>query len=299
MRTALKPQKQKSIPVDKGLPDVCKATEDRGISLQRVGIRGVDFPLSVMQKAGGQQQVVAKWEMFSGIPHHQRGTHMSRFPETLMDWLGRPLSGHNFKDLVFDFKERLKNTDVYIAADFPYLVMKEAPVTKKATIMAYKCRFVGRALGKSGYEFIQQVRVPVQLCCPCSKELALSKNYPGLGKGAHNQRAEITVQLKVDKQPGPWIEDIVQCVEAQGSVPLYPLLKRKDEQYVTIHGYEHPKFVEDAARDVAIVLQGFENVKWFKVKVESFESIHDHSAIAYVGRMRKGHKWIASHGSFY
>ena len=60
------------------------------------------------------------------------------------------------------------------------------------------------------------------------------------------------------------------------------VLKRPDEKYVTEYAYDHPKFVEDMVRDVALRLREDPRVRWFSVSSENFESIHNHSAYAMI-----------------
>ena len=79
-----------------------------------------------------------------------------------------------------------------------------------------------------------------------------------------------------------WIEDLIELIEKCGSSPLYSLLKREDEKYVTEQAYENPRFVEDMVREAYSRLAALENVTWFSVETENFESIHNHSAYAAV-----------------
>ena len=71
-------------------------------------------------------------------------------------------------------------------------------------------------------------------------------------------------------------------VEESASCELWALLKRPDEIYVTEKAYENPMFVEDVVRKVAVTALANKDITWFSVSVESFESIHKHSAYAYV-----------------
>jgi len=77
-----------------------------------------------------------------------------------------------------------------------------------------------------------------------------------------------------------WIEEVVESIERAASSPVFPLLKRSDEKYITELGYDNPKFVEDVARDLAILLKQDRRVKWFNLSVNSQESIHNHQAYA-------------------
>ena len=78
------------------------------------------------------------------------------------------------------------------------------------------------------------------------------------------------------------IDEVIDLVEEQASCQLYGLLKRPDEKYVTERAYENPKFVEDMVRDVAVTLRANDNIDSFVVESENFESIHNHSAYAYI-----------------
>jgi len=280
------------------LPDIQSNKDLRGIPLNRVGVGGIHFPLTIKQRGGGTQLVNATIEMFGSLLHRLKGTNMSRFSEVLMEWHHKPLSGTNFKELLKQLKKRLKSDDVYIGAAFPYFVTKAAPISGKVSVMSYDCKFIGK-LTKAKYDYFLQVTVPVNLTCPCSRELTLVNNKEGIGKGAHNQRAEITAQVKVNVVPGPWFETIIKMLESCGSCDLFSLLKRPDEKYVTEKGYMNARFVEDAAREAAVKLQRLRNVTWIKVKVQSHESIHDHSAFAYVARTKKGNTWRKSDEKFY
>ncbi|MHB1707109.1 MAG: GTP cyclohydrolase, FolE2/MptA family, partial [Acidithiobacillus sp.] len=97
---------------------------------------------------------------------------------------------------------------------------------------------------------------------------------------AHNQRSHVQVQVRANDWI--WIEEIIDLVEEEASCQLYGLLKRPDEKFVTEYAYDHPKFVEDMVRDVAIRLKGDARVDWFSVSSENFESIHNHSAYAMI-----------------
>ena len=74
----------------------------------------------------------------------------------------------------------------------------------------------------------------------------------------------------------------MELIEKSASCELYSLLKRPDEKYVTEQAYKNPMFVEDVVRKVAIAAFEHPDITWFSAGVESFESIHKHSAYAYV-----------------
>src|SRR4030095_12635485 len=99
--------------------------------------------------------------------------------------------------------------------------------------------------------FVLGVQVPVTSLCPCSKEIS---DY-----GAHNQRGTIGIEVRsltVDGTPDViYIEELIELAETCGSSPVYALLKREDERYVTMRAYDNPVFVEDIVRNVASKLR--------------------------------------------
>ena len=106
--------------------------------------------------------------------------------------------------------------------------------------------------------------------CPCSKAIS---EY-----GAHNQRSHVTVKLETTEDYV--LDDFIKAIEEQGSSQLWALLKRPDEKYVTEYSYDNPKFVEDLIRDVALRVKQWPGLVAYRVEVENFESIHNHSAYA-------------------
>ncbi len=80
---------------------------------------------------------------------------------------------------------------------------------------------------------------------------------------------------------------MIDLVESSASCEVFSELKRADEKYVTETGYTNPKFVEDVVRDIAIKLKQDNNITWFSLSAENFESIHNHSAYAHITRDKR------------
>jgi GTP cyclohydrolase I len=157
----------------------------------------------------------------------------------------------------------------HMEIEFPYFMVKKAPVSGGESIMDYTARFDATACGPD-IDFVLTVKANVTTLCPCSKAIA---KY-----GAHNQRGLVTVTIRMRKSV--WIEDLVAIIESSASSELFALLKRQDEKAVTERAYENPVFVEDLVRNVALRLNADERVQWYKVEAENFESIHNHNAYA-------------------
>ena len=79
-----------------------------------------------------------------------------------------------------------------------------------------------------------------------------------------------------------WLEDLIALVERSASCELYSLLKRPDEKAVTERAYDNPVFVEDLVRNVASRSDDHEEITWYRVEAENFESIHNHQAYAVI-----------------
>ncbi|NOZ63092.1 MAG: GTP cyclohydrolase I FolE2 [Calditrichaeota bacterium] len=247
--------------------DVQNEIDSRRIEIDKVGVKNLRYPICLQDKANEKQHTIASINMFVNLPHQFRGTHMSRFVEILNKYR-REIDIQNMGTIMKEMKERLHAESAHLEIEFPYFIEKEAPVSKSKSIMEYQCRFIGEITDRM--RIYLGVSVPIMTVCPCSKEIS---DY-----GAHNQRGMIHVLLRF--KGFLWIEDVIALVENCGSGSVYALLKREDEKYVTEHSYDNPNFVEDVVRNVAQKFNKNKNIIWYKVEVESYESIHNHDAYA-------------------
>ena len=249
--------------------DVQNDLDFRKIEINKVGVKNLKYPIVLQDKENDEQHTIASINMYVNLPHHFRGTHMSRFIEILNKYR-REIDIHNMGEIMKEMKANLDAEAAHLEIDFPYFIEKKAPVSGAKSLMEYQCKFTGMLNEKM--KILLGVSIPILTVCPCSKEIS--------EHGAHNQRGTINVQLQF--KGFIWIEDIIQMVENCASGSVFSLLKREDEKFVTEKSYENPKFVEDVVRDVATKLNKQENILWYKVEVESFESIHNHDAYACV-----------------
>ncbi|MDR1803126.1 MAG: GTP cyclohydrolase I FolE2 [Treponema sp.] len=305
------------------LYDVQSQADDREIPLAKVGVKGLEYPIRVLDKAKGTQYTAAKADLFVNLPHHFKGTHMSRFVEVFHRYR-EDLSMPRFLEMLGEIRGDLRAESAFGVLEFPYFVEKAAPVSGVSGIIACKCRYQGRVSAEEfdhepgrtkeenhgehgeekktteghGEEFYHKrheqedyepheqeqkkkkcarshfsvaVAVPVSTVCPCSKAIS--------GRGAHNQRGIVTVELEMG--PFFWLEDIISLVEDSASSPVYSVIKREDEKYITERAYDNPRFVEDLVREVYGRLRDLGKFPRFSVEAENFESIHNHSAYAY------------------
>ena len=254
------------------LKDVQKEADKRGIDIQKVGVNGVEVPLLIERKGKSNQLVSAKARMSVTLPHNYRGTHMSRFMEILSLYSSENKLGVDIKGMLYEIKDKLNSKCAHVKFDFKYFINKKAPVSGIKFPIGYDCSFQGD-LKEDDYKFILGVKVPITTLCPCSKEIS---KY-----SAHNQRTTVSVKVSYSEDEMVWIEDLIEKIENCGSSPIYSILKRCDEKYVTETAYENPKFVEDVLRDVISFLKEDEKILFYEVEVEAQESIHNHNAWAW------------------
>jgi len=250
--------------------DIQNQKDHRNIHITKVGVKGIKYPIIVLDRAQGTQPVNAAINMYVSLPHHFKGTHMSRFVEILNEFRGQ-INIKTFHTILEKVRDKLRAESAHMEIEFPYFIEKAAPVSGAKSLMEYHCSFCGHNNGHKS-DFLVGVVVPVTTVCPCSREISRM--------GAHNQRSMVSVKVRFRKFF--WIEDIISIVENSASGEVYSLLKRPDEKYVTEKGYENPMFVEDVVRNVAQQLNRHDNFTWYSVEAENFESIHNHSAYAYV-----------------
>ena len=254
------------------MKDVAASADTRGITVQRVGVKDVHLPVRVMRQRGGFERVRARIDPGVELAHQYRGTHMSRFVDTLFEWSQKPISKPEIRQMLEDACQRLAAKRARVDIAFKYFITKSAPASKSESPLDYDCKFEG-VLDDGDYELTMGVEVPVTILCPCSKEISRH--------GAHNQRAIISVRIGSRPDAIVWIEDLVSMIEHQGSAEIFALLKREDEKVVTEAAYENPKFVEDVVRDVVGAFRADPKIEWFRVSCESLESIHNHTVYAF------------------
>ncbi|MDL2314602.1 GTP cyclohydrolase FolE2, partial [Desulfovibrio sp. OttesenSCG-928-C14] len=243
------------------MQDIQNSPAAVNMPIDRVGINNLKLPLVVSDRANGRQHTVALVDLGVDLPAEFKGTHMSRFVEALENW-NEELSYRTLKNLLEDMKVRLQARKAYARFSFTYFLRKAAPVSQSHGLIGYECSLMGEmADGKP--DMLLEVEVPVMTVCPCSKAIS--------DEGAHSQRA--MVRIAVRQKGFAWLEEFIEIAEAAASSPVFPLLKREDEKKVTESSFANPCFVEDVVRNTAEQLEKHPLLSWFRVEVESLESI--------------------------
>jgi len=255
--------------------DIQNSRDFRRITLNEAGIKDLQYPVTLLDRDNEKQQTVATISMSVELPHHFKGTHMSRFLEVLANHTCE-FTGRTIPAILTELRQVLDAESARMNVSFLYFLDKPAPVTGVSAKMSYQCALYGER-GPDGQDFVLSVEVPVSSLCPCSKEIS--------DFGAHNQRGYITIDVRSypDEEGVPaivWIEELIEIAESSASSPVYTVLKRPDERYVTELAYNNPVFVEDMVRNASEKLMQDERLQWFQVTAENQESIHNHTAYA-------------------
>lgn len=252
------------------MPDVMDKSDDRRLEIHRVGVRSIRRPVMFKDRNSAIITTIGNFGMYVRLDSKKRGTHMSRFIQ-LLEESEEPLSVKSFITMVRYMLNRLESVEGGITVEFPFFLVKNAPITAISGSMDYDIKLSGFVSRQESRTQLT-IHIPVSTLCPCSKEIA---EY-----GAHNQRS--MVRLTVQTTHHIWVTDLIEVVEKNSSCELFSVLKRPDEKFVTEHAYDNPKFVEDIVRDIAQKLIKDKRILFFEVESENFESIHNHSAYAYI-----------------
>ena len=253
--------------------DIQSGPADVALCIDRVGVKNLSLPLIVKDRAKGVQHTVARVDLSVDLPAEFKGTHMSRFLEALRA-MDTAMDAAGCRKLLLDLRDRLQARNSHLCFQFTYFQEQHAPATGSLALMDYAC-FLRGELRAGDVHLVLGVEVPVMTVCPCSKAIS--------DEGAHSQRAMVRIEAGCSGML--WLEDLIAIAQESGSSPVYALLKREDEKYVTEAAFANPTFVEDVVRNAAFRLQEHPKVSGFRVEVESFESIHNHSAYACIERM--------------
>ena len=250
------------------MSDVQSSQDIRKVKIEKVGIKKVRVPIKFFDIDEKVQNTISEISLYVDLEDNVKGTHMSRFLAVLNE-TNYEISVNSIPELLSKIRTKLNAKNAYCKIDFPYILEKTSPIAGAKGFMSYNCSIDGSSGDIN--EQILEVNALVTTLCPCSKELSYA--------GAHNQRGEVKVKIKSDNDLS--ISEIIDYLESAASSPLYPVLKRPDEKYVTEKAYENPRFVEDLLREIVVQFRSDIRIHWFEIHVENFESIHAHNAYAF------------------
>ncbi|MFN4148563.1 MAG: GTP cyclohydrolase I FolE2, partial [Rhodocyclaceae bacterium] len=131
------------------IPDVQASHDVRQLPINKVGIKSIRHPVKVLDKSGGVQHTIATFNMYVGLPHNFKGTHMSRFVE-ILNAHEREISVESFESMLREMVEKLEAKTGHLEMNFPYFINKAAPVSKVKSLLDYDVTFLGELIENDG-----------------------------------------------------------------------------------------------------------------------------------------------------
>ena len=269
------------------MPDIQNSPYAPTIPIERVGIHDFHMPLKVTQKDGGAQEVQASITGMVSLEADKAGINMSRIIRTAYKSIDDVFDIDRLCDVLTNYKRDLDAFEAHIIMKFRYRLWQEALRSvkengeKEGGWQYYDVTF-DVDLDRDGlFRKVMYLDFVYSSACPCStalsKHAAMTREIYAI---PHSQRSVARIAIEFDEKI--WIEDLVDaCREALVTETLV-FCKRQDEQaFAELNGYQ-PKFVEDAARIIATLLNKNSKVLDFKVVVSHLESLHSHNAIAVI-----------------
>jgi GTP cyclohydrolase FolE2 len=260
------------------LPDLMLSAF-KGLGIPKVGVRNVVLPMTVYS-----QDTVARCSIYHSLSGDARGSHMSWLLKALQNAMNYNLPTEQIFNSIGYLKDGLESEEqtpskIFVKFAFPFFERKTAPISGELSYLKADVITEGKYNAETGIEYYTTLTIPYTSLCPCSKEIS---KY-----GAHNQRSTLTLTV-VGEQIKSFYH-FFDLVDEVASAPIYEVLHRPDEKYVTEQAYENPMFVEDVARKVKEKVEKWENIEGFVAVVNHFESIHNHDAVAVI---RGGEKFL-------
>src|SRR5258706_15779635 len=90
------------------LHDKQSERDHRELPVDKVGVRGLRFPIQIRDKARVLQNTIATIGMYVDLPKEFKGTHMSRFIEVL-NAHGSVVHVENIEDILYAMQKKLKS----------------------------------------------------------------------------------------------------------------------------------------------------------------------------------------------
>ncbi|MFL5363621.1 MAG: GTP cyclohydrolase, FolE2/MptA family, partial [Myxococcales bacterium] len=141
---------QRPLPNVVALRDVHSEEDPRKLDLERAGVTGLRYPISVRDREQGIQHTVAEIDMSVSLPHKRKGAHMSRFVE-ILNRHRREIDIRKFRSLCAELRKEMDADAAHVEVKFPYFIEKKAPVTGAVGLLDYSCTF-GASVTREGYD---------------------------------------------------------------------------------------------------------------------------------------------------
>ena len=139
------------------MKDIQNQRDYRNIPIDKVGIKNLHYPITVLDRSNRFQHTVANINMYVDLPHEYKGTHMSRFVEMLH--MFRPeVSLKKISVILEEMKKHLDAASASIEVTFPYFIEKKSPVSNSPGLMDYTCSFLGASDPKGKTDLVNALK---------------------------------------------------------------------------------------------------------------------------------------------
>ena len=223
------------------MKDIQSLPDLRRISIRKVGVKNISYPIIVLDKERKTQQTVARVNMYVNLPHRFKGTHMSRFVEILNRFHGK-FNLRTFHLVLEEMKDRLEAEAAHLEIAFPYF-LHNRPQAPNPGMERYECRLHGSLAER--LDLVVEVDVPVAL--------QPGPTTPGQGAVSAGIWGLVTVSVRMNRFL--WIEDLIALIGEGVAPPPDPAGP-----------------VESMCRRVGSVLAASDAFDWYKVVVKNIAS---------------------------
>ena len=278
-------------------------------TLDRVGMAKIECPFRVRNDKHELIVVSGVLNLFVNLQDPtKKGIHMSRLYLAARDYL---LDKEVTPDLLHKLLITLKNSQAGLSSlseitlNFDYYLDRPALLSDNSGFRYYPIEIVA-SLDNDDFTYETSIMVVYSSTCPCSAALArdlikesFEQQYSGrenitisemsdwlmssqsIVATPHSQRSHGTVKLKFKNtsEIKP-LHAYINLFEDTLATPVQTAVKREDEQRFALLNGQNNMFCEDAARKIKQLLDTDSNLKDYYIKVEHFESLHAHDAVA-------------------
>jgi GTP cyclohydrolase IB len=232
------------------MKDIQSLSDNRRINIKKVGVKDISHPVTVLDRANKVQQTIASVNMYVNLPHHFKGTHMSRFVEILNKFHGE-INLKNFHIILAEMKSRLQAEEAHMEIEFPYFLKRGNKRPDALDMGEYQCKMHG-SLG-SNDDLILEINVPVYPPLSNQPDDGLPRSLGKWGNALVILRFNHFI----------WIEDLIEMIE-EVTTSNFSWAAGSGQSAMDQHFS-----VENLTRILAERLTSHQDISWFSVKVDN------------------------------
>lgn len=239
------------------MKDIQSQHDPRRINIKKVGVKDISYPITVKDKAKSRQRTVARVNMYVNLPHHFKGTHMSRFIEILNQVRGE-VTLNSFQAILKRMRIKLQAEEAHMEIEFPYFLRKPSHENNSVQIREYTCKMHGSLTASDKEKLTLDVTVPIFPPLTDQRDNLLPRSL------GHWGEAMISLQFR----SFVWIEDIITLVE---EVTRHHLSRSANEKCSPVG---QQLSVEQLTEELGQKLAEHRDISWFSVRIENLSEGH-------------------------